>query len=178
MHAAHGMKLCAYRMHAHLLSRSRYGSRLVLPGAHHTSTAMAALHGLQAESEIFRRGTCEQDDEEADFEEYQRRMRAAAKAKAPPPRSRPKPQTPPVEPPAPTSTREVLESEHALRVEQRTRLQEREERVDAVFSATLGGNAAVATSDPMSLQQMREELRGNERSMQADAVEFVGAHGK
>ena len=140
---------------------------------------MAALHGYQAESELFRGGGCEQDDEEADYEEYQRRMRQAAKAKAPPRRNNRTAPPPPPREPEPMSTQICLEKEHAARLEARARLEEREARVYAVFTSTLGnGDGAVQSSEPVSLDEMREELRSNERANQADAVAFVGAYGR
>ena len=69
-----------------------------------------SLSHYQAESEIFRRGQCQQDEEEADFEEYQRRMRAAAKAKQ---NRRPEqPQATAPKPAVPSSVQTLLENEH------------------------------------------------------------------
>ena len=138
---------------------------------------MAALHGLQAESEIFRNGECSQHDEEEDYEEYRRRMRAAAKAKAAP-RSSCKTSAPARAPAAATSTQETLEKEHATRLESRSELVKREARVDTVLSATLGSDALKGSSDPVTLDMMRAELQANERAMQTDIVEFVGSFGK
>ena len=140
---------------------------------------MASLHGLQAESEIFRRAQCQEMEEEADYEEYQRRMRAAAKSKAPPPRSRVSSKR--QEPAAAAishSVQEVLEGEHQERIEARARLEEREQRLDAVVSAQLTGQSVQTTSATVTVDELRDELRDNARAMQSDAIEFVGSYGK
>ena len=149
-------------------------------GLHKVAVAVvlpaADMHALQAESEIFRRGECHQEEEEQDYEEYQRRMRAAAKAKAParnrPAKSQPVPAR---EPTRPISTQETLEAEHATRVAARERLEEREARLDAVFSETLSGES-VQVSEPVSVEQLRGALKDNELAAQEDAKEFVGAY--
>ena len=136
---------------------------------------MSALHAMQAESEIFRRGECQNnDEEEADFEEYQRRMRAAAKSKAPPVR-KPQKAAAPREPEASSSVRTTLENEHEQRLEARARLEEREHRHDAVVSESLTSDS-VNPSEPVTLAEMRGALKANERAMQEDTVEFVGAY--
>ena len=136
---------------------------------------MSALHGMQAESEIFRAGDCSRaaEEEEEDYEEYKRKMRAAAKAKAPPRQQRAKQ---PQEPQA-ASTQMALENEHEARVDARVRLEEREHRLDALTSATLGGSS-VQPSEPVTADELRAELKANERAMQAESVEFVGSFGK
>ena len=132
------------------------------------------MHGMQAESEIFRGANCQAaaEEEEADYEEYQRKMRAAAKAKAPPVRSRKPP------PPASNSmsTQELLEKEHAARVEARERLEDREQRLDEVVSKTLSGTNPGETSQPLSVEELRGELKANERAMQNEATEFVASY--
>ena len=135
------------------------------------------MHGMQAESEIFRGANCQAaaEEEEADYEEYQRKMRAAAKAKAPPARSRKPP--PPSEPASNSmSTQELLEKEHAARVEARERLEEREQRLDEVVSKTLSGTNPGETSQPLSVEELRGELKANERAMQNEATEFVASY--
>ena len=107
---------------------------------------MSVLHGMQAESELFRNGDCQSVQEEEDYEEYQRKMRALAKAKAPPPRrnnNSHKPAASSTHEPQPRSTQATLEDEHAARVEARARLEDREERLDALLAETLGGADAV-----------------------------------
>ena len=137
---------------------------------------MAALHGFQAESELFRRGECERDEEEEAYKDYQRRLRAAAKSKAHSQRSRGLPGPPPREPQAAASTQQILENEHADRLEARRRLEEREARVDAVCSSTLGEQPGRAlNSEPVRVEDLREELKSNERAIHADTVQFVGA---
>ena len=140
------------------------------------------MHALQAESEIFRRGQCQaaQDEEEADYEEYQRRMRAAAKAKAPPVRRSEKATTPqPACEPEPGSTQEQLEKEHEARVDAHCRLEEREHRLDALVSETLQQReGAMEGTQPMTVEELRSTLQANERAMQEDAVEFVGSYMK
>ena len=150
---------------------------------HHTRTRASpsapyvllyTMHGMQAESEIFRGANCQAaaEEEEADYEEYQRKMRAAAKAKAPPVRSRKPP------PPASNSvsTQELLEKEHAARVEARERLEDREQRLDEVVSKTLSGTNPGETSQPLSVEELRGELKANERAMQNEATEFVASY--
>ena len=135
------------------------------------------MHGMQAESEIFRGANCQAavEEEEADYEEYQRKMRAAARAKAPPARSRKPP--PPSEPASNSmSTQELLEKEHAARVEARERLEEREQRLDEVVSKTLSGTNPGETSQPLSVEELRGELKANERAMQNEATEFVASY--
>ena len=137
------------------------------------------MHSLQAESEIFRRGTCQEAEEEEAYEEYQRRMRQKAKAKQvsktgiKPAEKRPPPQQPP-----PTTVQSILEKEHEVRTALRGSLEDREHRLDALVSEKLsvGTSDEMALSGPVTAEELKEELRANDRAHQADSVEFVAMY--
>ena len=74
------------------------------------------------------------------------------------------------------STQELLEKEHAARVEARERLEDREQRLDEVVSKTLSGTNPGETSQPLSVEELRGELKANERAMQNEATEFVASY--
>lgn len=138
------------------------------------------MHTLQVESEIFRRGTCRDVEEEEAFEEYQRRMRAANKKKSAAAQSSSarQPPRPPQQPP-PTSVQAVLEKEHDVRTSLRERLEEREHRLDALVNEKLsstGPSDAMQLSAPVSAEQLAAELKSNERAQQAENVEFVAMY--
>ena len=142
-----------------------------------------SLHGLQAESEIFRRAQCQEMEEEADYEEYQRRMRAAAKAKAGKTLAPPVPRPPlrGASAPAPqpkTSVQAVLEGEHQERVEARARLEERDHRLDDLLSNTLSGQLVRPEAATLNADELRKELKDNARALQSKAVDFVASYGK
>jgi hypothetical protein len=138
------------------------------------------MHSLQAESEIFRRGTCQEAEEEEAYEEYQKKMRQKAKEKAKgaktgikPAEKRPPPQQPP-----PTNVQSILEKEHDVRTALRESLEEREHRLDKLVSEKLsvGSSTEESLSGPMTADELKEELRANDRAQQGDSVEFVAMY--
>ena len=152
------------------------------------------MHGLQVESELFRRGACQEnaEQEEEDYAEYQRRMRQAAKEKskqpaAAPPQQQPattaqQPATatsapPPQQPSFSMSIQSLLEDEHDVRVASRATLEEREHRLEAVVSDALSGRPSEgATSGPVTVEELRGVLKANERAQAAETTEFVGSY--
>ena len=71
-----------------------------------------------------------------------------------------------------------MQRENSNHVRQRARLEEREQRLDAVVSAQLTGQSVQTTSATVTVDELRDELRDNARAMQSDAIEFVGSYGK
>jgi len=130
------------------------------------------MHGLQAESEIFRRGTCgEDDDDEEAYREYQRRQRMEKKAQQ-------KPTRPPAEVPqapkqalAPTPVETLLAKEHDARTVAREHLVEREQRLQGYAEDAQG-----QLSEPMTAEDAGKQMAENQRAMQADTVEFVQSY--
>lgn len=138
------------------------------------------MHSLQAESEIFRRGTCQEAEEEEAYEEYQKKMRQKAKetAKGAKTGIKPAEKRPPPQQPPPTSVQSILEKEHDVRTALRESLEEREHRLDKLVSEKLsvGSSTEESLSGPMTADELKEELRANDRAQQGDSVEFVAMY--
>ena len=129
------------------------------------------MHGLQAESEIFRLGACCDQDEEA-FEEHKRRQRLERKAQEAPKKG----QAPPTvfSKPQLTNVQTLLEAEHRERQMLRANLVECQARLDACVRAALTGAGHV--SEPVSAAEWRAVAKENERILGEQQTEFVQSY--
>ena len=129
------------------------------------------MHGLQAESEIFRRGQCYDEDEEA-YEEFKRRERRERANKKKPP-GRPTQPTLFSTPATPSTVQSLLEAEHTERKELRANLEEREHRLNAAVELALTGEMGAGVSAPISADELKKVMRDNERTLASEQTEFV-----
>jgi hypothetical protein len=131
-----------------------------------------AMHGHQAESEIFRLGACCDKDDEA-FEEHKRRQRLERKAQEAPKIG----QAPPTvfSKPQPTNVQALLEAEHRERQTLRANLVECQARLDACVGAALTG-AGHGMSEPVSAAEWRAVAKENERILGEQQTEFVQSY--
>ena len=134
------------------------------------------MHSLQAESELFR-GQCQNDDEEEAFEEYQRKMRQAARDRQHSARRRaPQPAATTsrasANPPISTSVQEQLEREHASR----EAAHERRAAVELRLEELTAASNSSAPSAPITAEELKTTLIESKRTEQLLSTEFVGAY--
>lgn len=154
------------------------GSAEVAPGIGVSCGTQLRLmsHYMQAESEIFRNGCCE--DEDDGFEEYQRRKREAAKragaaADKPPLRAASAAARGSV-PPEKHTVQETLEQEHERREQARERQLDKEGRFQCYVNELAANSRPVDEASPVvSSAELKEALKSNERAAQAESVDFV-----